>query len=143
MFRFFIIFALLCSISLSVDVKGYESFPIDVTTSETTIKVTKDAHFMLVLSNPTAGFNWYLANEDELVSLNLIVALNLTGLTGEYEAHTTTNYEVSGGHTYFKFQATNSGVAKVLFEYKTGLADKAVNSIQVDVQIIDIGFLSK
>jgi len=142
MFRSLLLFFFLFTLSLAeVNVAGFESFPLNPDTAHTLIKVTKDAKFILVSkSNPSTGYNWYLSNVEDLKTGNLITPLNLDNFnTGEYEAKSS-NYETigSGGYTFFKFQAINSGTASVTLQYKRPWENKALKEIQVDVQIIVI-----
>ena len=134
----------LCSLSLSlaeVNVTDFESFPLNPDVSFTTIKVTTEAKFILVSkSNPSTGYNWYVANGAELQASNLIIPLNINEAnTGEYEARDSTESRVgSGGYTFLKFQTLKqSGVGTVLLEYRRPWEERPIKKIQVDVQILD------
>lgn len=120
--------------SAAVDVKGFESFPINPKNNETTIKVTKDSNFILIIfEDGTTDYNWYLDAND---SSKTIVPMNLDEKnTGEFESRSK-----GGGYVFFKFHPINSGNAIVSFEYKKYEDLNPLNKIFVNIEIIDISY---
>lgn len=123
----------------SVNVTGYESFPINPTIHETKISLTPNDKFILVIyTNPYTGAKCYIEN---INSLDKIVPINIDeeGL-GEYEAKSSTN-PFLGGHTFFKFQALEVGSTNITLLYKNNLEVNRSNKIVVNINIIDIGII--
>lgn len=131
----YFIFFLLAITSATVDVKGFESFPINPKNNETSIKVTKGSDFILVIfEDGTTDYNWYLSNLDAIDSSKTILPMNLDQTnTGEYEARAR-----GGGYIFFKFQAIKSGNEIASFEYKKYGDINPLNKIFVNIEIIDI-----
>ena len=127
---------LLFTASASLDLTGFNVYPLEANSRRTSLHVAKGESFALRLpSNPTTGYSWVLVNNDELKSSNVLAFLS-ENAGGEYESKPHRSGMVGlGGNSYFKFQGVNGGKSSIQFDYKRPWETESINSVLVDVSV--------
>lgn len=129
-----ILLVAIAAVSASVDLSGYTLVKLEGLTAS--VSVAKGEKFALkVAGNPTTGYNWFLANKNELQSSNVVAFLSESE-SGEYEgtAHQR-NIVGVGGNSFFKFQGVNAGSAVIGLDYKRSWENEVIKHIDVTVQV--------
>ncbi len=126
------------SVSANVNLTGYTLVLLDAGKPETNVNVAKGELFAFKIeSNPTTGYNWYLMNNSELKSSNIVAALNLDEAnSGEYQQNESPRKMTGiGGNTYFKFKGMNSGSSTLNLSYMRIWEHEAITKLKVKVQV--------